>query len=98
MFIVTPTSYDPTNKFSNNRVSTNLKQKTELPGDYDWVDPYNPGPGHEPNLKRTIRGMAPSEAPYYPREDELEVRQNVSRSPVPEATRDKPKFSNARRR
>lgn len=98
VFIVTPTSYDPTNKFSNTRVNTDLKQKTVLPGDYDWVDPYNPGPGHEPNLKRTIRGMAPSEAPYYPREDELEVRQNVSRSPVPEATRDKPKFSHARRR
>ena len=98
VFVVTPTSYDPTSNFANNSVSRDLKRKTELPNDYDWVDPYNPGPGQEPNLKRTIRGMKPSQAPYYPREDELRVRQKVSIDPVAETKRDKPRFSQARRR
>lgn len=71
VFIVTPTSYDPTSNLATNRVTNDLKRKTELPKDYDWVDPYNPGPGHEPNLRRTLRGMEPAEAPYYPREDEF---------------------------
>ncbi len=98
VFIVTPTSYDPTSNLTNNRVSGDLKDKTEFPDDFDWVDPYNPGPGADPNLKRTIRGMAPTQAPYYPREDELRVRQEVSRQPVPEATRSRPRFSQGRRR
>ncbi len=98
VFIVTPTSYDPTNTSANNNASRTLKRKTELPGDFDWVDPYNPGPAHEPNLKRTIRGMEPTEAPYYPREDEFRVRQNVSRQAAPEVERTEPRFSRARRR
>ncbi len=97
VFIVTPTSYDPTSTLANNRASSRLKRQTELPNDYDWVEPTNPGSGAEPNLKRTIRGMAPAQAPYYPREDEFRVRQEVSRQSLPEAKREKPRFSRARR-
>ncbi len=67
VFIVTPTSYDPTSGGTTQRVSNRLQAKTELPCDFDHVDPYNPGPAHKPNLDRTIRGMQPAEAPYYPR-------------------------------
>lgn len=67
VFIVTPTSYDPTNDRTTQRVSNRLRAQTELPCDFDHVDPYNPGPAHKPNLDRTLRGMQPAEAPFYPR-------------------------------
>ena len=88
VFIVTPKSYNPVSGSSTNEVSDNLRVKTELPGDYNWVDPYNPGPAHEPNLRRTLRGIAPTEAPYYPRADEMEA-------PAPQPK--KPRFSSVRR-
>ncbi|MFD2257785.1 type II secretion system protein GspD [Luteolibacter algae] len=96
VFIVTPTSYDPADVSANSRTSNLVKGKTVLPCDYDHIDPYNPGPAHEPNLKRTIRGMKPAEAPYYPREDEFQSA--PTREPVEAAERTKPKFSRARRR
>ncbi|MBC7979085.1 MAG: hypothetical protein H7Y36_00810 [Armatimonadetes bacterium] len=86
VFIVTPTSYNPTSRTATQRASEMLKGKTELPCDYDWVDPYNPGPAHEPNLKRAVRGMQPKEAPYYPTTGEYQ-------SPAQQ----KPKFSRPRR-
>jgi len=94
VFIVTPTSYNPASGSATRRVSANLKSKTEMDCDYDSVDPYNPGPAHEPNLRRTIRGMKPTEAPYYPREDEFRdapVRESVQ-------GKNKPRFSPVRRR
>jgi type II secretory pathway component GspD/PulD (secretin) len=98
VFIVTPKSYNPVSGSSTNSVSDTLRAKTELPGDYNWVDPYNPGPAHEPNLRRTIRGMAPTEAPYYPRADEMGTsapRADEMAAPAPQNT--KPRFSRARR-
>lgn len=71
VFIVTPTSYDPSNGAASDLASKTLEQNTQLPTDYHSVDPYNPGPAHEPNLRRTLRGMRPAEAPYYPRTNEL---------------------------
>lgn len=91
VFIVTPTSYNPAIVGETDRVSNNLKAKTEFPHDYDSVDPHNPGPGHESNLRRTLRGMWPTEAPYYPTADELN-RANPSQSKP-----SKTKFSRAKR-
>jgi type II secretory pathway component GspD/PulD (secretin) len=71
VFIVTPTSYNPDLAGESDRVTKKIKSKTELPHDYDSVDPKNPGPAHEPNLERTLRLMKPAEAPYYPQPDEL---------------------------
>lgn len=88
VFIVTPKSYNPVSGSSTNRVSDNLRSKTELPGDYNWVDPYNPGPAHEPNLRRTLRGTQPTEAPYYPRAEEMGA---------PDPAPKKPRFSSVRR-
>ncbi|MEI8038512.1 MAG: secretin N-terminal domain-containing protein, partial [Verrucomicrobiota bacterium] len=67
VFIVTPKSYDPTSHHSNNRASHLVRSATALNCDHDWIDPENPGPAHEPNLKRSLRGLQPAEAPYYPR-------------------------------
>lgn len=66
VFIVTPTSYDPTSRSATGRVSNEVHGSVSLTRDHDWVDPVNPGPAHEPNLRRGIRGLQPREAPYYP--------------------------------
>jgi type II secretory pathway component GspD/PulD (secretin) len=89
VFIVTPKSYNPVSGSATRSVSAGLHAKTDLPCDYDWVDPYNPGPAHEPNMRRTLRGMAPAEAPYYPRADEM-----AEPAPQPKKTR----FNSVRRR
>ena len=95
VFIVTPTSYDPSNGAASDLASKRLERSTELTADYHSVDPYNPGPAHEPNLRRTLRGMRPAEAPYYPQTGELhdpsERRVNDT------SKRDEPKFSRAKR-
>ena len=65
VFVVTPTSYNPTCISSNNKTSERLRDSSSLKEGYDWVDENNPGPAHEPNLKRTLRG-GPQRAPYYP--------------------------------
>ncbi len=79
VFVVTPTSYDPASGHSNNRAASRIRTATTLECDHDWVNPDNPGPAHEPNLKRTVRGLQPTEAPYYPRAEEMAPRQ----TPVP---------------
>ncbi len=91
VFIVTPTSYNPAATGETSRVSKNLQNKSELPYDYNSANPYNPGPGHEPNLDRTLRGMQPSQAPYYPQADELlpEVKADRSSSSKPKPSRHK---------
>ncbi|RYD38009.1 MAG: hypothetical protein EOP87_02365, partial [Verrucomicrobiaceae bacterium] len=71
VFIVTPKSYDPRNHAANSRVGSSIRANAQLQRDHDWVDPYNPGPAHESNLRRAVRQLQPSEAPYYPRAEEL---------------------------
>lgn len=70
VFIVTPKSYDPTSGSANNKASNHIRSLTSLDCDHDWVDEDNPGPAHEPNLRRGIRGLQPTQAPYYPRTNE----------------------------
>ena len=81
VFVVTPTSYDPAKSRSNNRATDRIRAATVIDCDHDWVDPDNPGPAHEANMKRTLRGMQPTQAPYYPRAEEL-----APRAPAPAAT------------
>ena len=71
VFIVTPKSYSPASGAANNLASKRLRSATTLDCDYDWVDAENPGPAHEPNMARTLRGVQPTQAPYYPRANEI---------------------------
>jgi len=71
VFIVTPKSYNPASSIANNRASNRLKSASSLNCDHDWVDPYNPGPAHEPNMQRSLRGLQPQQAPLYPMEGSL---------------------------
>ncbi len=71
VFVVTPKSYDPSSRGANNDASGRLRAATIIGCDHDWVNQDNPGPAHEPNMKRTVRGLQPTQAPYYPRADEM---------------------------
>lgn len=94
VFIVTPKSYNPLSGSATELVSGDIRASTKLPCDYDWVDPYNPGPAHEPNMRRTARGLVPAEAPYYPRADEIPA---IGPDGY-EVEKTKPRFSHAKRR
>lgn len=91
VFIVTPKSYNPGSPAENRSASNQLHRGTSLDCDHDWVDADNPGPAHEPNLKRTVRGLQPTEAPYYPRAEELN-------RPASTQSRTQPRFSKGGKR
>lgn len=91
VFIVTPTSYDPTSRSATGAQSSRIHRNVSLTQDHDWIDPeYNPGPAHEPNLRRGVRGLQPKEAPYYPTKAELNHA-------TPAPTKSTRRFSSARR-
>ena len=91
VFVVTPKSYNPASGSSNNMASNRLRSKTELGCDSQWIDEDNPGPAYEPNLQRTVRGLQPTQAPYYPRAEELDRQA----APV---SNNSPRFSHSRKR
>jgi type II secretory pathway component GspD/PulD (secretin) len=80
VFIVTPKSYDPTKHSENRSASDRLRSATSIGCDHDWVDEDNPGPAHEPNMRRTIRGLQPTQAPYYPRTEECAPQETSASS------------------
>ncbi|MES2440096.1 MAG: secretin N-terminal domain-containing protein [Verrucomicrobiota bacterium] len=94
VFIVTPKSYDPSSGLANNSASRRVRSTTVLDCDHDWIDEDNPGPAHEPNMKRTIRGLQPDQAPYYPRTEELAP---LEPAPAPATRSSQPRFSKASR-
>ena len=67
VFVITPKSYEPNSQVATKGASARVRASTILDCDHNWIDPENPGPAHEPNLKRAIRGLQPTQAPYYPR-------------------------------
>ncbi|MBN8460504.1 MAG: hypothetical protein J0M04_21960 [Verrucomicrobia bacterium] len=94
VFIVTPKSYDPTSGHASQQASENVRFGSQLGNDYDWVDDTNPGPAHEPNLRRTMRGMVPKQAPLYP----MPESQTQPTPPPPASTgKSKYPFASSRR-
>jgi type II secretory pathway component GspD/PulD (secretin) len=79
VFIVTPKSYNPSSRGAVSGANAGIRRASSLDCDHDWVEEDNPGPAHEPNVKRTVRGMAPKQAPYYPKEEELRREPQFSR-------------------
>ncbi len=92
VFVVTPKSYNPSSGRSNDLASNRLRSKVALDCDTQWVDEDNPGPAHEPNIQRTIRGMEPSQAPYYPRAEEIAPARSA-----PPARSNAPRFTSFNR-
>jgi type II secretory pathway component GspD/PulD (secretin) len=102
VFIVTPKSYDPRDRCQTRDRNLAIRDRISLPADHDWADPTNAGPSHEPNLRRTIRGMKPDTAPYYPQTEKVAAEQIVidencdsAKAVIVEETR--PTFSRARK-
>lgn len=95
VFIVTPTSYDPSSRSATGSQSSRVHRNVSLTQDHDWIDPEcNPGPAHEPNLRRGIRDLRPQEAPYYPTKAELDRSQQA---PVSTNSNERSRFSKARK-
>jgi len=92
VFIVTPKSYDPTNRAANAGASKFVRRDNAIGRDYNWTDETNPGPNAEPNLRRAIRGLKPQPAPYYPLPGEATcTHPETAPSPPPEAKTPLPK-------
>ena len=79
VFMVTPKSYNPASRGATASATSRLCSSTSLDCDSGWVDPYNPGPAHEPNLQRSLRGLQPQQAPLYPLEDDPEAASTAPR-------------------
>lgn len=99
VFIVTPTSYDPSSRSATAKQSSRVHKNVSLTQDHDWVDPEcNPGPAHEPNVRRGIRDLRPQQAPYYPTEAELAPKPAKVVAPAATTTTTKSKFSKGGRK
>jgi type II secretory pathway component GspD/PulD (secretin) len=104
VFVVTPKSYDPKDRCETRDRNLALRDKFTLPADHDWVDPTNDGPAHEPNFRRSLRGVKPNPAPYYPQTEKVvaedivvdENCDNSSKAVIVPAS-SKSQFSRARR-
>ncbi|MEP4078731.1 type II secretion system protein GspD [Haloferula sp.] len=104
VFIVTPTSYDPSNRSATGRLSNRIHTNLSLTKDHDWIDPaHNPGPAHEPNMRRSLRGLKPQQAPFYPSTNNARSQSTSYAEPASTSTSssssrsDKPRFSRVRR-
>jgi type II secretory pathway component GspD/PulD (secretin) len=107
VFVVTPKSYDPRDKCQSVKRNKSARDKLNMTEDYDWVDEHNPGPAHDPNLRRGVRGLKPVQAPYYPDTGEtgypatepptLQGTCDSSKEPIEGPTTRTPQFSRAKR-
>jgi type II secretory pathway component GspD/PulD (secretin) len=107
VFVVTPKSYDPRDKCQSVKRNNAVREKLNMTEDYDWVDENNPGPAHDPNLRRGVRGLKPVQAPYYPNTGEtgypatepptLQGTCDSSKEVIEGPTTRTPQFSRARR-
>ncbi|TAE77358.1 MAG: hypothetical protein EAZ65_02510 [Verrucomicrobia bacterium] len=80
VFIVTPTAYDPASTGANQFQSDRIQRNVALPLSHDWVDPeQNPGPAHEPDLQRTLRGFRPQQTPNFPEPASKQPKERFSR-------------------
>jgi type II secretory pathway component GspD/PulD (secretin) len=78
VFIVTPSAYDPTKGSNTTRASDRFRAATAIDCDHDWVNQDNPGPAHEANMKRSLRGLQPTQAPFYPRAEDLKPQRSTA--------------------
>jgi type II secretory pathway component GspD/PulD (secretin) len=95
VFVVTPKSYNPSSVGETRNAYTRIRTGTTLDCDAEWVDPHNPGPAHEPNMARSLRGLQPHQAPLYPENADAFIPASQS-SGKPAST--KPRFARGSRR
>lgn len=66
VFVVTPTSYDPSCVRSSNGSSGRIRKTLQVQPGHESVDDSNPGPAHESNMRRTLRGFKTRRATQLP--------------------------------
>jgi type II secretory pathway component GspD/PulD (secretin) len=66
VFVVTPTSYDPSCVRSNSNANGRVRNNLAMQPGHESVDDTNPGPAHESNMRRTIRGFKSHRATKLP--------------------------------
>lgn len=64
VFVVTPTSYDPSSPNQTCLTAKRLSNTMALNGEHNWPDSANPGAANIPDLERTLRGMRPDVQRY----------------------------------
>ncbi len=81
VFVVTPKSYNPSSITANRGAQNLMRSSTDIGCEADWVDPQNPGPAHEPNMARSLRGLIPQQAPLFPESPEAFVPADIKGKP-----------------
>ena len=73
VFVVTPTSYNPGSFSENCATSKAIRDSLSLKPGHDWIEPALPGPAHEPDMKRALRDLRPSQRDHQPSVEELKA-------------------------
>lgn len=81
VFVVTPKSYNPASISATREAKNQLRSSTDIGCEGDWVDPQNPGPAHEPNMARSLRGLIPQQAPLFPESPDAFVPADLKGKP-----------------
>ncbi|NNC88139.1 MAG: hypothetical protein HKN82_06725 [Akkermansiaceae bacterium] len=59
VFVVTPTSYNPSSAAQNCRIAGRLRDRLSIEEGHDWIDDSRPGAAHRPDLARGLNGLRP---------------------------------------
>ncbi|MEC9055150.1 MAG: type II and III secretion system protein, partial [Verrucomicrobiota bacterium] len=73
VFVVTPTSYNPGSFAENCATSKAIRDNLSLKPGHDWIEPALPGPAHEPDMKRALQDLRPSQRDHQPSVEELKA-------------------------
>ena len=73
VFVVTPSSYNPTSVTENCTTSKVVRDSVSLKPGHDWIEPSLPGPAHEANLSRALQDLRPSQRDQEPTAHELKA-------------------------
>lgn len=95
VFVVTPTSYNPSSHTENCNMARQVRSYTTLESDHDWIDPSNAGRAHVPNMSRTIQAMNPTRP--VPRESVESYQPVLESCDEPAAKKSKRRFRGPRR-
>ena len=73
VFVVTPTSSNPGSFAENCATSKAIRDNLSLKPGHDWIEPALPGPAHEPDMKRALQDLRPSQRDHQPSVEELKA-------------------------
>ena len=71
VFVVTPTSYDPSSVAKSCETSKWIRDNLSIKPGHDWIEDSLPGPAHLPDLDRTLKDLRPGQRDHQPSVQEL---------------------------